>query len=126
MARISRFEDLIAWQKTRILTKNIYSATRVIPFARDFSLCDQIRRSSVSVMGNIAEGFDRDRPREFNQFLSTAKGSCGETRSHLYVALDAGYLSDAEFAELQDKALEVSRIIGGLRASLPKTKEWCE
>ena len=77
-------------------------------------------------MGNIAEGFERNRPREFNQFLSTAKGSCGETRSHLYVALDAGYLKEPEFIRLHAMAEEVGRIIGGLRSSLPKEREWQE
>src|SRR3954464_15354441 len=100
MAKIERFEDLIAWQKARVLTREIYEATRLRAFSRDFGLMDQIRRASVSVMSNIAEGFERGRPGEFHQFLSTAKGSCGEVRSELYVALDAGYLTSQHFQSL--------------------------
>lgn len=120
MARINRFEDLIAWQKARVLTREIYFATRLPGFARDFGLSDQIQRSSVSTMANIAEGFERDRPKEFHQFLSTAKSSCAETRSHLYVALDVGYLDQERFLNLQTMAAEVGKIIGGLRSSVEK------
>jgi four helix bundle protein len=120
VGRIERFEDLIAWQKARAMTREIYLATREKPFARDFGLCDQIQRASVSVMSNIAEGFERDRPREFHQFLSTAKGSCAEARSQLYVALDVGYLETSEFERLHDLAAEVGRVVGGLRSSVEK------
>lgn len=118
MPKIERFEDLIAWQKARVLTREIYLLTRQAIFARDFGLRDQIQRSSVSTMANIAEGFERDRPNEFHQFLSTAKASCAETRSHLYVALDVGYIELPEFERLQAMATEVGRVVGGLRASV--------
>src|SRR5215468_5829156 len=95
--RIDRFEDLIAWQKSRALTGNIYQVTCEGPFARDFGLKDQIRRAAVSIMSNVAEGFERNRPGEFHQFLSVAKGSCAEVRSQLYVAHDAGYLDFGRF-----------------------------
>ena len=91
--KIRSFQDLIAWQKARILTAKIYRITSEGAFARDFGLKDQIRRAAVSVMSNIAEGFERGRPTEFHQFLSIAKGSCAELRSQLYVAVDAGYLN---------------------------------
>ena len=95
MARIQRFEDIEAWKKSRALTKLIYDASNVGPCARDFGLKDQMQRSSVSTMSNIAEGFERGGDQEFIQHLAMAKGSCGELRSQMYVALDQGYLSQA-------------------------------
>jgi four helix bundle protein len=118
--RVERFEDLIAWQKARILTRQIYLITSKGDFARDFGLRDQIRRAAVSVMSNIAEGFERNRPTEFHQYLSIAKGSCAEVRSQLYVALDAGYVSQEVFSESFCLCEEVGRIIGGLRASIQR------
>lgn len=90
--KIEKFEDLIAWQKARELTKEIYKVTKSGEFARDFGLRDQIRRASVSVMSNLAEGFERGRTTEFHQYLSIAKGSCAEVRCQLYIAWDAEYL----------------------------------
>ena len=116
--KIERFEDLIAWQKARKLTSNIYSVSNIGEFARDFGLKDQIRRAGVSVMSNIAEGFERGRPTEFHQFLSVAKGSCAELSSQLYVALDVGYVIDDDFRALMTQAIEVGQILGGLRASV--------
>ena len=89
---VRRFEDLIAWQRARELTRRIYLATSDERFRRDFGLASQIQRAAVSSMANVAEGFDRKRSAEFHQFLSIAKASCAEVRSHLYVALDVGYL----------------------------------
>jgi four helix bundle protein len=120
MAAINRFEDLIVWQKARVLTKSIYALTRTSPMRRDFGLCDQIRRASVSIMSNIAEGFERVSPAEFHRFLLIAKGSCGEVRNQLYVALDAEYLSQSEFNGLLAQANEVARLINGLRASIDR------
>ena len=120
--KIRTFQDLIAWQKARVLTASIYRVTSIGEFARDFGLKDQIRRAAVSVMSNIAEGFERGRPSEFHQFLSIAKGSCAELRSQLFVALDAGYLKQTDFAQLMDIAAEVSRIIGGLRAGVQRKR----
>jgi len=121
--KIECFEDLIAWQKARVLTAEIYRATNQGNFARDFGLRDQIRRAAVSAMSNIAEGFERNRPAEFHQFLSIAKASCGEVRSQLYVAFDACYLNPDAFAALLSQATEVSRIIGGLRASVERSRK---
>jgi len=120
--RIERFEDFIAWQKARKLTREIYRATNLPRFSRDFGLKDQIRRSSVSIMSNIAEGFERGRPSEFHQFLSIAKGSCAELRSQLYVALDADYISEDHFQQIMSAATETGQIIGGLRVSVEKRK----
>ncbi len=123
MAKVSRFEDLIAWQKARELTRRIYVASRGGKFARDFGLCGQIQRASVSIMSNIAEGFERRRRTEFHQFLSVAKGSCAEVRTQLYVALDAEYLSRQQFKDLSDLATEVTRIIAGLRTAVARQRD---
>ena len=117
-AKIERFEDIIAWQKARVLTKTIYEVTNEGGFSRDYGLKDQIRRASVSIMSNIAEGFERMRPTEFHQFLSTAKSSCAEVRSDLYVALDACYLDTILFERIMANAEEVGRVTGGLRSSV--------
>ncbi len=92
-----RPEDLIAWQKARLLTRRIYALTGEARFGRDFGLRDQSRRAAVSVMSNIAEGFERGGAAEFRHFLLIAKGSCGEVISQLYVALDIGYLQEDQF-----------------------------
>ena len=120
--RIEKFEELIAWQKARLLTKKIYEITSQDKFSRDYGLKDQIRRASVSIMSNIAEGFERARPSEFHQFLSIAKASCAELRSQLYIALDAEYFRIADFNELMSQASEVGRIIGGLRAAIDRKR----
>lgn len=117
-----RFEDLIAWQKARALAGRVYEATHSGGFARDYGLAGQIQRSAVSVMANIAEGFERKRSGEFHQFLSIAKASCAEVRSHLYVALDVGYQAPETFAELMAAAEETGRIVGGLRASVARSQ----
>ncbi len=123
MSKVERFDDLIAWQKARELTKRIYEVTRQGDFAKDFGLKDQIQRAAVSIMSNIAEGFERGGRAEFHQFLSTAKASCAEVRSQLYVALDTGYLSQSAFDQLQSLAEEVGKILGGLRASVQKQRD---
>lgn len=122
MNKIEKFEDLIAWQKARELTKKIYGLTSDGQFAKDFGLRDQIRRAAVSVMSNISEGFERGSAKEFHQFLVIAKASCAEVRSQLYVALDASYIDEISFQELNQQAIEVSRIIGGLRSSVDKKR----
>lgn len=120
--KITSFPDLIAWQKARLLTAKIYRVTSQGSFAKDYGLKDQIRRGAVSVMSNIAEGFERGRPSEFHQFLSIAKGSCAELRSQLFVAFDADYLRETDFNALMDAACEVARIVGGLRAAVHRKK----
>ncbi len=121
--KIKRFEDLIAWQKTRVLTWEIYQVTRQGAFAKDFGLRDQIQRAAVSIMSNIAEGFERGGRAEFHQFLSVAKASCAEVRSQLYVAIDVGYLDQQTFNRLLAQAEEVARIVGGLRASVDRQRK---
>ena len=122
MGRIERFEDLVAWQKARLLTRLIYQATQKEPFSKDFGLSGQIQRAAVSMMSNVAEGFERGGRGEFHQFLSTAKASCAELRSQLYVAFDVGYLDQKEFDNLMARAAEVGKIIGGLRAAVAKQR----
>ena len=121
--RIQRFEDLIAWQKARALTVKIYQVSRKGEFGKDYRLSGQIQTAVVSIMSNIAEGFERGGLGEFHQFLSTAKASCAEVRSHLYVALDVGYIDTRTFQDLRTQSEEVGRIIGGLRASVAKQKQ---
>ncbi len=113
MAKIERFEDIDAWKRARELTHGIYQISSAGEFRRDFGLKDQIRRASVSAMSNIAEGFERGGNKEFIQFLATAKGSTGEVRSDLYVALDARFITERQFQTHYDQAQEVSRLIAG-------------
>ena len=123
MTSVSRFEDLVAWQKARELTRAVYSVTRDGAFARDFGLSGQMQRAAVSIMSNIAEGFERNRAAEFHQFLSTAKASCAEVRSQLYVALDVGYIDQQSFEHLRACADEVGRILGGLRSAVERRRD---
>ncbi len=118
MARIEKFEDLVSWQKARVLAGSIYSATKSGEFARDFVLRDQIRRATVSIISNIAEGFERGGDKEFAQFLSHAKGSSAELRSQLYVALDQNYITKNQFEEMMALSREVSRLLSGLMTYL--------
>jgi four helix bundle protein len=122
MATFQKFEDIEAWQRARELTREIYTVSNENPFSKDFGLRDQVRKTSVSIMSNIAEGFERGGTKEFIQFLSVAKGSSGELRSQLYVALDQGYLKEERFDWLLGTALETSRMISGLINYLRKSK----
>jgi len=97
MATVERFEDLDVWQNARKLTNHVYDHTRQEPFSKDFGLRDQIQRAAVSVMSNIAEGFESRTQSVFVDYLGRARGSAGEVRAQLYVALDQGYISDSEF-----------------------------
>src|SRR2546422_2621807 len=121
MAGFKSFEGIEAWKRARQLTKQVYDLTGVGAFARDFGLKDQIRRASVSVMSNIAEGFERSGTGEFMQFLAMAKGSAGEVRSQLYVALDQGYLQQSVFDTLSASATEISRMLSGLMSYLRRS-----
>ncbi len=123
MEKLEHFEDLIAWQKARELTKQIYFLTKEGPFSKDFGLRDQIRKASVSIMSNVAEGFERGGRSEFHRFVVIAKGSCAEVRSQLYVALDVEYITQAQFDKLNNLGIEVSRILGGLRSALKKQRD---
>ena len=121
MGKIERFEDIDAWKKARELTKTIYEITAQGKIATDFSLRDQIRRASVSIMANIAEGFEREGNKEFRQFLAQAKGSVGEVKSLLFVALDGGMASSEQFQRIMGLADETSRLLAGFLRYLKAT-----
>lgn len=122
VSKSAQFEDLIAWQKARVLTQRIYTMTAESLFSRDFGLCDQIRRAAVSIMSNITEGYERGSDGDFARFLGIAKASCAEVRSQLYVALDVGYIDADMFRDLHAQTLELSRIISGLKTSVERRK----
>lgn len=111
--KIQKFEDLDVWQLARKYVKEVYMQTGTGNFSKDFGLRDQIRKASVSIMANIAEGYERKTKNEFIQFLFIAKGSCGETRSHLYVAFDLGYIEENHFIDLKNRAEMISKSIAG-------------
>jgi four helix bundle protein len=123
MASIEKFEDIEAWQKARELSREIYRVTNQGAFAKDFGLRDQIRRASVSIMSNIAEGFGRGGNREFIQFLSMAKGSVSEVQAQLYVAVDAGYLTKDQFQQLYSLSQSTGNLIGGFIRYLTKSAD---
>lgn len=114
MATFTRFEDIESWQKARLLARTIYAVTSIGAFAKDYGLRDQVRRSAVSIMANIAEGFGRGGNKEFIAFLSNARGSCAEVKSHLYVALDSELIGKTEFDSLFLLAGEIEGLISGL------------
>ncbi|GAB4485452.1 MAG: four helix bundle protein [Anaerolineales bacterium] len=123
MPKIQRFEDLIAWQKARVLADKVYAFTRTPKFVRDFGLRDQIQRAAGSVMHNIAEGFDSGYDPEFARFLKLARRSASEVQSELYLALDAGYIAENELNDAYAVALEVKKLINGMLAYLNKKVE---
>ncbi len=112
--KIKKFEELESWKKARKLTNAIYEATGIGGFTRDFCLKDQIRRASISILSNIAEGFERGGDKEFLQFLAVAKGSTGEVRAQLYIAVDQNYLSQDLFVKLSENTEEIGRLLSGL------------
>lgn len=122
LSGVTRFEELIAWQEARKLTKLIYQVTNEGKFVKDYGLSGQIQRAAVSIMSNIAEGFGRNNPSEFHQFLVIALGSCHELRSQLYVATDVEYITQNEFEELLNQVTSVAKLVGGLRVSVQKQK----
>ncbi|MCE9539339.1 MAG: four helix bundle protein [Bacteroidetes bacterium] len=122
MSTIQKIEDLKVWQKARLVNLEIYKLSNKGSFSKDFGLRDQIRRASVSVLSNIAEGFERNGNKEFNQFLSIAKASAAEVRAQLYVAKDLEYISNDQFTEVVNGLIEVSKMLSGLMSYL-KTAE---
>lgn len=114
MAKLHSFEEIIAWQKARELNAEIYRVTNNNEiFNKDYGLRDQIRRASISVSSNIAEGFERETTKEFIRFLYIAKASAGEFRSQLYLASDLGYISNVEFYSLNEKVNDISKLLSG-------------
>ncbi len=121
MAKFNSFEEIIAWQKARELNSELYLITSQGDFSKDYGLRDQIRRASISITSNIAEGFERETTKEFIRFLYIAKASSGEFRSQLYLAIDLKYISNNEFERLNFKVSEVSKLISGLIKYLKST-----
>lgn len=114
MSSIRKFEDLEAWQTARELVKTVYGLCAETGLGRDFGLRDQIQRSSVSVMANIAEGHGRRGDQEFIQYLKIARGSCSETLSHAYVAMDIGMIEKAQFEAISEFANKTGNKLSGL------------
>jgi four helix bundle protein len=123
MATISKFEDLDAWKESRTLCQIVRNVTRKVDFSKDFDLVRQIRRSSGSVMDNIAEGFERDGTNELIQFLSIAKASAGEVRSQFYRATDYGYTTEEELNLALEQCVKTSRMISSFIKYLKTTQQ---
>lgn len=121
MATIKQFEDLEIWQKSREVCQIVYSLKQNTNLKNDYKLYSQLKGSSGSIMDNIAEGFERNGNREFIQFLSIAKASCGETRSQIYRAFDRGYLNEDDFEDFKSKVISLSRQINGFIDYLQKS-----
>lgn len=113
--KITRFEELLVWQKSRDLVNQTYN---LLVNCRDFSFCDQIKRCAISIMNNVAEGFERRSNKELINFLNISKGSCGELRSMLYLAVDREYIKKEQFESIYSKSEEISKMLSGLIKSL--------
>ena len=118
--KVQRFEDLEAWQIAQELANQVYKITKQESVCRDFGFVDQIRRAAISIMNNIAEGFERGSNKDFVRFLFIARGSAGEVRSLLYLGLDQGYLTNSEFSECRDLCIRSGQIIWALIKGLRK------
>jgi four helix bundle protein len=119
--RVKQFEELTVWQKSKELSLAIYRITGESRFSSDFDLRKQIRRAAVSVMSNIAEGFERYSRTEFKHFLSIARGSASEVRSQLHLARELNYITERDFRSLYDSCVEVSRMLAALRAATDRS-----
>ncbi len=113
MGKFKSFEEIKSWQKARFFNKRLYEVTDNQLFKKDFNLTKQIRRASISISSNIAEGFERNSDKEFIYFLYVAKASAGEVRSQLYLAIDLNYISALEFEELFNEVSDISKLISG-------------
>ncbi len=115
---IRRFEDIQAWQEARVLTRMVYTATRTSPFTRDLRLCGQVESAAISVMANIAEGFDAGTDNEFARFLQIATRSATEVQSHCYAALDQTYINQEQFDKIYQQAVKTKNLIIAFRRYL--------
>jgi len=122
LGKIERFEDIDCWREARKLVNAVYSLTKKEPFSRDWGLRDQIQRAAISIMSNIAEGFESQGNREFVQFLFYAKRSSGEVRSQLYAASDVGYIGEIELQEASELAIKVSKMLSNFITYLSSVK----
>lgn len=114
MATIEKFEDLIAWQKSKAFAVKIYSVTEEGKFSKDYGLRDQIRRASISIVSNIAEGFERKGNKEFLQFLFYSLGSIAEVKTQLIISFELNYISKEKYDELNDLLVDIQKITKGL------------
>lgn len=121
MGKFNSFEEINSWQKARLLNKRVYEITENQSFKKDFDLSRQIRRATISISSNIAEGYERNSDKEFIYFLYVAKASAGEVRSQLYLALDLNYISDLEFEELFTSVSDISKLLSGFIKYLNKS-----
>ena len=122
--KVDRFEDLDAWKVARELSNLIYAFGRETGFAKDYGFKDQVQRAAVSVMNNIAEGFERGSNKDFAKFLFIARASTGEVRSMLYLALDQKYITDDQFNEAYNLCVRESQLCWGLIRHLQKNNDW--
>lgn len=122
MATINKYEDLEVWKLSMDLCLEVYNATNQEQFSKDFGLKDQIRRCSVSIPSNIAEGFERDSTNQFLYFLTIAKGSAGELRTQLIIASRLNYIDSTQFELLVNKCIETEKQLGGFKNYLIKIK----
>lgn len=122
MGKFESFEEIISWQKSRLLNQRIYEITSKEKFKTDFELTKQLRRASISITSNIAEGFERNTDKEFIYFLYVAKASSAEIRSQLYLALDLEYITIREHKELFSEVSEITKLISGLIKYLDKNQ----
>jgi four helix bundle protein len=121
--KIKKFEELNIWKLALKITKEIYDLTAKKEFSRDFKLRDQIRGAIISVSSNIVEGFEKNNNNEFIRFLKIAKGSVGETRNQLYIALSVGYIGNQEFEKINKELEDLANQIGGFIVYLEKKKK---
>lgn len=119
--KIQRFEDAEVWRLARSYAKKVYTITENGPISGDYSFRDQLRRTAISIMANIAEGFERSSRKEFLRFLHIAKGSSGELRSHIYIAKDIGYIDSDQFDILHYEIVQISKSLGGFIKYLKTT-----
>ncbi len=113
--KFNSFEEIIIWKKAKELTIIIY---KEIKFCKDFSFNDQIKRASISIMNNVAEGFERKGNREFKKFLYISKGSCGEVRSMIHLGFELKYINEESYKNLLNRCLEISKMLSGLIKTL--------
>ena len=123
MGAIKKFEELEVWKKARRFSRKIYAVTRLKEFGNDYALRDQMRRASISIVSNIAEGFSRRGNKEFIRFLDIARASSAEVQAQLYIALDQEYFSEATFNDLYASADEISRMTKGLMNYLEQSRK---
>jgi four helix bundle protein len=121
---IRRFEELESWQVARTLANMVYAVTKQEAFRKDFGMVDQLRRAAVSIMNNMAEGYERGSNKDFAKFLFIARGSAGEVRSMLYLAKDQNYITEEQFSDALALVVRVAQLCWGMIKHLQKHSDW--